>query len=314
MDRARRAGSTALIVVVMVGILGGWGGTGALAAAVGWPPSTLVDLGDPDRWRVGIRRVRGDRQPGQRDGRPGRPGGRLCDVQRFDGDAQGDVDRGDLARPGSPDPHRATPRASTAPSADLTYTGGFAATGGAVALRVVGGAPIDAIGWGDATNGFVEGAPAAAPPAGSSLERSPGGALGNGSDTNDDAADWFVQATPSPQGLAAPPVPVPGPTPVPTRDARLPTPTADADTDADADTGGDAYADRRTDADPARPHRRRRPRRPRRRRRPRRPRPTPDPGARRRPRRPRRRRPLRRCRSPRLAASPTVRRRRSPAC
>ena len=42
MDRARRAGSTALIVVVMVGVLGGWGGTGALAAAVGWPPSTLV--------------------------------------------------------------------------------------------------------------------------------------------------------------------------------------------------------------------------------------------------------------------------------
>ena len=42
MDRARRVGSTALIVVVMVGILAGWGGTGALAAAVGWPPSTLV--------------------------------------------------------------------------------------------------------------------------------------------------------------------------------------------------------------------------------------------------------------------------------
>ena len=41
--------------------------------------------------------------------------------------------------------------------ADATYSGGFAATGGAVALRVVGGAAIDAVGWGDATNAFVEG-------------------------------------------------------------------------------------------------------------------------------------------------------------
>jgi uncharacterized protein len=36
---------------------------------------------------------------------------------------------------------------SYAPVADLTYTGGFAATGGAVALRVVGGSAVDAIGW-----------------------------------------------------------------------------------------------------------------------------------------------------------------------
>ena len=42
-------------------------------------------------------------------------------------------------------------------SGDATYTGGFAATGGAIALRVVGGSVIDAVGWGDATNAFVEG-------------------------------------------------------------------------------------------------------------------------------------------------------------
>ncbi len=110
--------------------------------------------------------------------------------------------------------------------ADVTYSGGFAATGGAVALRVVGGTAIDAVGWGDATNAFVEGAAASAPPAGSSLERAPGGAAGNGWDTNDNALDWFVQASPSPQGLAAAPVPAsgaspgpsatPSPTPVPT--------------------------------------------------------------------------------------------------
>ena len=45
--------------------------------------------------------------------------------------------------------------------ADTTFSGGFAATGGAVALRVVGGSVIDALGWGDATNGFVEGMAAA---------------------------------------------------------------------------------------------------------------------------------------------------------
>src|SRR5262245_17797493 len=41
--------------------------------------------------------------------------------------------------------------------ADATYSGGFAATGGAFVLRPIGGTPIDAVGWGDATNAFVEG-------------------------------------------------------------------------------------------------------------------------------------------------------------
>ncbi len=104
---------------------------------------------------------------------------------------------------------------------DLTYTGGFAATGGAVALRVVGGAAIDSVGWGDATSGFVEGAAIGAPSAGSSLERRPGGAAGNGIDSNDNAVDWLLSATPGPQGTGAPPVPDPGPTPTPT-----PTPSA----------------------------------------------------------------------------------------
>jgi hypothetical protein len=110
-----------------------------------------------------------------------------------------------------------------APLADAVYTGGLAATGGALVLRIVSGTPIDAIGWGDATNAFVEGTAATAAPAGSSLERKPGGAAGNGADTNDNALDWFVQGAPSPQGLAAPPVPDGGPTPTPTAQ---PTPTA----------------------------------------------------------------------------------------
>ena len=110
--------------------------------------------------------------------------------------------------------------------ADVTYSSGFAATGGAIALRVVGGAVIDAVGWGDATNSFVEGTPAGAPPAGSSLERAPGGAAGNGTDTNQNSLDWFVQSVPSPQGSSAPPVPgsVPTPTPTPTPTPRPPRP------------------------------------------------------------------------------------------
>jgi hypothetical protein len=105
--------------------------------------------------------------------------------------------------------------------ADLTYSGGFAATGGGVALRVVGGTAIDAVGWGDATSAFVEGTAAAASPAGSSLERAPGGAAGNGWDTNDNVLDWFAQVVPTPQGLAAAPVPAPGASPDPSA-----TPTA----------------------------------------------------------------------------------------
>ncbi len=114
--------------------------------------------------------------------------------------------------------------------ADATYSGGLAATGGALVLRPVGGAAIDAVGWGDASNAFVEGTAAAAPPAGSSIERRPGGLAGNVVDTNDNAADWFVQAVPSAQGLAAPPAPVVPASPTPTASppsSGSPAPSAD---------------------------------------------------------------------------------------
>ena len=91
--------------------------------------------------------------------------------------------------------------------ADATYSGGLAATGGAVALRAADGSVIDALAWGNATSGFVEGTAAVAPPTGSSLERLPGGDAGNGVDTNDDSLDWFPQPDPDPQALADPPVP-----------------------------------------------------------------------------------------------------------
>jgi hypothetical protein len=105
--------------------------------------------------------------------------------------------------------------------ADATYSGGLAATGGSIVLRVIGGAPVDAVGWGDATNTFVEGTAVAAPAAGSSIERKPGGLGGNTIDSNANAADWFNQASPNPQSLAAPPVPAPAAsaTPAPTATA-----------------------------------------------------------------------------------------------
>jgi hypothetical protein len=94
------------------------------------------------------------------------------------------------------------------PLADVTYSGGLAADGGSVALRDADGEVVDAVGWGNATNSFVEGSPAPAPAARSSIERRPGGAEGNWLDTNDNGADWLVQPNPVPQSLASAPTPV----------------------------------------------------------------------------------------------------------
>ncbi len=115
-----------------------------------------------------------------------------------------------------------------APIADATYSGGLAANGGTILVRPVGGAVIDAIGWGDASNAFVEGTAAPAPAAGSSLERRPGGSAGNRTDSNQNLADWLLNATPVAQNLASPAVPggaLPTPTTAPTP-TPAPTPTA----------------------------------------------------------------------------------------
>ena len=197
MPGARR--SPALIVVVLAAAIAGWGGAGVRAGVVGWPPSTLV-----------VSEVQ--------------TGGASASDEFVEVANQGaaPVDLLGLevvyaTSTGSTVTRKATWAASLvldpgkrvllanasgvyAAVADVTYSGGFAATGGAIALRVVGGSVIDAIGWGDATNSFVEGVVAAAPPAGSSLERAPGGAAGNGTDTNQNSLDWFVQGVPSPQG------------------------------------------------------------------------------------------------------------------
>ncbi|HEY6569490.1 MAG TPA: lamin tail domain-containing protein, partial [Candidatus Limnocylindrales bacterium] len=114
-----------------------------------------------------------------------------------------------------------------AASADATYSGGFAATGGAIVLRPIGGQPIDAVAWGDATSAFVEGVAAPAPAAGSSTERRPGGIGGGWVDTNDNAADFIGNVSPIAQGLAAAPTPVPAPSPSATASASAaPSPAA----------------------------------------------------------------------------------------
>jgi hypothetical protein len=78
-----------------------------------------------------------------------------------------------------------------------TFSVAIAATGGGVAVRDSGGSIVDSVGWGDATNAFVEAHAATAPPAtaapGSSSNRIP-----DGHDTNDNAADFSVSSTPSP--------------------------------------------------------------------------------------------------------------------
>lgn len=113
-----------------------------------------------------------------------------------------------------------------AADADATYASGMSATGGSVALREVGAtSAIDAVGWGTASSTWREGAVAPAPPAGASLERLPGGALGSGQDTDDNLTDFAERAEPDPQNLAAPPTPGTGTGPDPTGPLPSPTPT-----------------------------------------------------------------------------------------
>ena len=81
--------------------------------------------------------------------------------------------------------------------ADRTFSAGLASAAGGVGLRDADGALVDSLGWGTASNAFVETAAAAAPPIaaapGTSGARSP-----DGHDTNDNSADFAVDDSPSP--------------------------------------------------------------------------------------------------------------------
>jgi hypothetical protein len=80
---------------------------------------------------------------------------------------------------------------------DQTFAAGLAATAGGVGIRDAAGELTDSMGYGTATNAFVESHPAPAPPAtptpGSSDVRLP-----DGHDTDDNAADFSMSAAATP--------------------------------------------------------------------------------------------------------------------
>jgi hypothetical protein len=85
-----------------------------------------------------------------------------------------------------------------ATAADQPFTFALASAGGGIALRNPGGAIVDSVGYGTATNAFVEASAAPAPPVtappGSSAGRSP-----DGRDTDDNAGDFAVSPTATPR-------------------------------------------------------------------------------------------------------------------
>lgn len=123
--------------------------------------------------------------------------------------------------------------------ADVAYANGLAATGGSVALRVVGAATaIDAVGWGSAASSWLETRPAPAPATGSSLERLPAGSLGSGQDTDDNLVDFVVQPIPDPQNSGSPPIPIGSESPAPSS-SPIPSATAEPSSTPTIDPSGE---------------------------------------------------------------------------
>ena len=85
---------------------------------------------------------------------------------------------------------------------DATFAQQLSGSGGSLAIKS-GSTVIDSVGWGAATNIYVEATAAAAPPAGQSIERLPGGAFGNGQDTDNNSNDFQILTTPTPQNTAS---------------------------------------------------------------------------------------------------------------
>jgi hypothetical protein len=81
---------------------------------------------------------------------------------------------------------------------DQSFGTGLASTGGGLALHDASGAIVDSLGYGNAVNAFVRGAPAPAPPAvappGNSDVRLP-----DGHDSGNNSADFTVSTTPTPR-------------------------------------------------------------------------------------------------------------------
>ncbi len=70
------------------------------------------------------------------------------------------------------------------------------------------GQVVDRLGWGEAPDGYFSGSPVTDLLAGSSMERLPGGELGSGTNSGDNAADFFLQSEPDPQNSGNLPTPL----------------------------------------------------------------------------------------------------------
>jgi hypothetical protein len=82
-------------------------------------------------------------------------------------------------------------------AANQSFATALAATGGGLGLRDATAALVDSVGWGTATNAFVEGSATTAPPAAAAPGKS-AGRTPDGHDTDNNAVDFSVLATPSP--------------------------------------------------------------------------------------------------------------------
>jgi len=98
-----------------------------------------------------------------------------------------DVKLVDLAGPLAPGAFAVCGGKQYAGAAAFHYASGIASTGGGLALRDGAGDARDSLGWGTATNAFVRGSPAPAPPTGKSAARHPDGA-----DSGDNGVDFAV--------------------------------------------------------------------------------------------------------------------------
>jgi uncharacterized repeat protein (TIGR01451 family) len=92
--------------------------------------------------------------------------------------------------------------------ADATFNQPLHVAGGGLALVGPRGDRVDSVGWGNAPSGYVEGAVAPTPENDVSIERLPGGESGNGTDTENNKADFVINPQPHPQNTSSLPTPV----------------------------------------------------------------------------------------------------------
>lgn len=93
--------------------------------------------------------------------------------------------------------------------ADATYQTALFEGKGGLLLQNAQGDVVDRLGWGEAPAGFVQGRPFSAFEKGQSLERLPGGDLGNGSNQANNEADFRAQTVPNPQNSGSSMTPLP---------------------------------------------------------------------------------------------------------